>query len=112
MLIGLHVGDKLRRGERNKAASLSWTSSASLPVPWFFATYVDPSAFFGLEFVQPGSQLQTRSNQWGRRLLMWPSGAPSAAVQRQLGWSNIWSARLVSAAVHGHVACACQPTVS
>ena len=45
--------------------------------------------FFGLEFVAEDRQLQrvnTRLFQWGRRLLMWPSGAPTAAVQGQLGW--------------------------
>ena len=34
----------------------------------------------------------------GRRLLKWPCGAPSIAVQRQLGWLDLWPARLMSAA--------------
>ena len=54
-----------------------------------FHSYVCPSALCGVEFVPPGPQLerlQTRVYQWGRRLLKWPRGAPSIAVQGQLGW--------------------------
>ena len=66
-----------------------------------FSAYVRPSVCFGLEFVTKDRQLQrvnTRFFQWGRRLLMWPRGAPTAAVQGQLGWFDVRYSRLLSAA--------------
>ena len=46
--------------------------------------YVHPSVCFGLEFIPAGPQtarFQTRVLLWGRRLLGWPQGSPSLAVQ-------------------------------
>ena len=76
------------------AASLFWTGSADLPpsfVERIFQTYVHPSVCLGLELVPASPQtarFQTRVLQWGRRLLGWPRGSPSLAVQGQLGWCD------------------------
>ena len=55
-----------------------------------FIAYVRPSVFFGLEFVPEDRQLQrvnTRLFQGaGRHILMWPRGAPTAAVQGRAAW--------------------------
>ena len=86
------------------AACLSWTNAENLPVSFvdrIFQTYVRPSACFGLEFLTDGSQLkrfQTRLLQWGKRLLMWPQGAPGIVVQGQLAWHSANTIRLMQAA--------------
>ena len=87
----VHIEQLLARGERKMAACLFWTGSAGLPLSFverIFQTYVHPSVCFGLEFVPAGPQtarFQTRVLQSGRRLLGWPRGSPSLAVQGQLG---------------------------
>ena len=89
-----HVDHVLARGEARIAACIFWTASEDLPVHLterVFQTYVCPSVYFGFEFISQPSQLQRmnrRMFQWGRRLLMWPQGAPTAAVQGQLGWAR------------------------
>ena len=99
-----HVNHLLARGEARVAACLTWTASEDLPVclsERIFQTYVRPSASFGLEFVMDEPELQrlnAKLFQWGRRLLMWPRGAPTAAVQGQLGWLNIQCSRLLRVA--------------
>ena len=99
-----HVDHVLARGEARIAACISWTASEDLPVhltEHVFQTYVCPSVYFGLEFISQQSQLQRmkrRMFQWGRRLLMWPQGATTAAVQGQLGWADIASVRLLRVA--------------
>ena len=68
--------------------------------PRILNAYVRQSVWFGLEFVAEARQLQrvnTRFFQWGCRLLMWPRGAPTAAVQGQLGWFDVRCSRLLSA---------------
>ena len=86
------------------AACLSWTNAENLPVSFvdrIFQTYVRPSACFGLEFLTGGSQLkrfQVRLLQWGKRLLMWPQGAPGIVVQGQLAWHSANTSRFVQAA--------------
>ena len=81
-----HISELLCRGERKRAACVSWTSSTSLPLHFaqrIFQSYARPSACFGLEFVPQGP---SRLCKWGRRLLAWPSGSPRVAVRGQLGW--------------------------
>ena len=99
-----HVDYVLKRGECKMAACLSWTNAENLPVSFvdsIFQTYVRPSACFGLEFLTDGSQLkrfQTRLLQWGKRLLMWPQGAPGIVVQGQLAWHSASTIRPMQAA--------------
>ena len=98
-----HVDELLRRGECKMAACLSWTNSAILSLSFverIFQTYVRPAVCFGLEFVPASTQLrhfQTRFQQWGRRLLMWPRGSPGVAVQGQLGRQDVNTMRFSQA---------------
>ena len=46
----------------------------------------------------PIAPCQHRLLQWGRRLLLWPNGAPTMVVHGQLRWLDIKSCRLVIAA--------------
>ena len=90
-----HIDHVLARGERRMAACLSWTASHANHLPLhflegLFRAYVQPSVCFGLELVPDSSHLQranARMFQWGRRLLLRPRGAPTAATQGQLGWA-------------------------
>ena len=99
-----HVDNVLSRGEQNIAACLSWTASHTdhLPVHFMektFCSYVRPSACFGLELLPNSRHLQrlsARMFQWGRRLLMWPRGAPTAAAQGQLGLARLCIYSLVA----------------
>ena len=101
------VDHVLARGEARIAACISWTASEDLPVHLterVFQTYVCPSVYFGLELISQQSQLQRmnrRMFQWGRRLLMWPQGAPTAAVQGQLGWTDTASVQLLLLPAYG-----------
>ena len=98
-----HVDHLLGQGERKMAACLFWTGSANLPLSFverLFQTYVHASICFGLKFVTASPQLarfQTRLLQC-RRVLGWPRGSPSLAVQGQLAWHDACTTRLILAA--------------
>ena len=53
-----------------------------------FRSYVLPSLLYGSQFLDEPSVrlLDKKMRQFGRRLLMWPRGAPGAAVVGELGW--------------------------
>ena len=75
------------------AACLSWTAVENLPVlPTASSLRISIGSCF------QASNSRDCSVPMGRRLLKWPRGAPSIAVQRQLGWLDLWPARLMSAA--------------
>ena len=101
-----YIDHVLARGERRMAACLSWTASHTDHLPLhvlegLFRAYVQPSVCFGLELVPDFSHLQranARMFQSGRRLLLWPRGAPTAATRGQLGWRDLSSSRLLQAA--------------
>ena len=98
-----HADQLLARGESRFAACISWTSASSehLPISFterIFQSYVAPSACFGLEFINTATQLRridVRMVPWGKRLLTWPRGAPTAAVQGELGWLGVNCIRLL-----------------
>ena len=100
-----HVLHVLARGEQRMAACLLWATRASLPLAWvnqIFHTYVLPSALYGIEHISEPAALalfRKRFLQWGRRLLMWPAGAPGVAVIGELGWLDLdahWTLRSAS----------------
>jgi hypothetical protein len=99
-----HFDHILARGEQRMAACLSWATTAALPVAWLdtvFSSYVLSSALYGIEHAASSpalARMQTRLLQWGRRLLMWPAGAPGAAVAGQLGWMDAQALQLVRSA--------------
>ena len=56
------------------------------------------SACFGIEFIHTDTQLRrmdVRMYQWGKWLLLWPHGAPTVAVQGELGWLGVHCIRLL-----------------
>ena len=94
-----HATHLCARGEMHMSQCLSWALQERLPLQWacqLFESYVLPSAMYGSELMVGSSSmavLQKRLLRWGRRLLGWPAGTPTAAVLAELGWH---STRLLS----------------
>ena len=70
---------------------LGWAENRQLHTGYrssLFRTYVLPSMMYGAQFLDSAwvARLDKIMRQWGRRLLLWPTGAPSAAVLGELGW--------------------------
>ena len=90
-----HIKHLLDRGNRLFAQCVSWCRSERLPLhvaSSIFMTYVLPSMSWGSEFFchsEPALRALDRSlRRWGRHLLGWPSGSPSAGVS-----VDTWMAR-------------------
>ena len=93
-----HIDHLAQRGERRFAQCVAWALREGLDLVWashLFNTYVSSAAQYGLEFagMDPAAirHLDARLRRWGRRLLQWPAGSPSAAVLGELGWQDAWS---------------------
>ena len=86
-----HITHLISRGDRLFAQSTSWAHSEGLPASFthfLLTTYVLPSATFGAEFIgdctRSLAQLDFAQRRWGRHLLGWASGTPSASVLYEL----------------------------
>ena len=73
-----------------------------------FHSYVYPGALFGLEFVPPGPQLGRFRLECTNGVVACLNGRAAPQVQGQLGWLDLWSARLMSAA-GPWARCLCMP---
>ena len=86
-----HAARLLDAGNRRFHQFLGWAENRQLHTGFrsqVFQTYVLPAIVYGAHFLDSGqvARLDQKLRQWGRRLLHWPGGAPSAAVLGELGW--------------------------
>ena len=86
-----HAARLLDAGNRRFHQFLGWAENRQLHTGFrgqLFQTYVLPAIVYGAHFLDSGqvARLDQKLRQWGRRLLHWPGGAPSAAVLGELGW--------------------------
>ncbi|CAE7350365.1 pol [Symbiodinium sp. CCMP2456] len=84
----------LEKGVRKFHQSIAWAENRGLHTGFrrsLFQAYALPSLLHGSAFLDDGCvrRLDKQVRQWGRRLLGWPAGAPSAAVIGELGWAPI-----------------------
>lgn len=100
-----HVQHIIARGNQKFGACVAWAQRERVNLSWttkLFRGYVLDAATFGLEFVAADrvalGVFDRQLRQWGRRLLTWPSGAPSAAVYGDLGWIDAEAIALQRAA--------------
>ena len=90
-----HAQHLVQRGNRLFAQCVFWCRSERLPLAMassIFMVYVLPSVSWGTEFFSHSPpalrQLDHALRQWGRFLLGWPSGLPSAGMLAELGWPD------------------------
>ena len=87
-----HAQHLVQRGNRLFAQCVSLCRSERLPLAMassILMVYVLPSASWSTEFFSHSPPtLRQLDRRWGRFLLGWPSGSPSAGVLAELGWSD------------------------
>ena len=86
-----HAAQRIDKSTGEFHQCLGWPENRGLCTNFrtsLFGSYVLPSLLDGSEFSdEPSVRLLDRKmRQFGRRLLMWPRGAPGAAVVGELGW--------------------------
>ena len=87
-----HADHLCEKSRRKFYQCLAWAENHRLHLGFrrsLFHSYVLPAMLYGSQFLSTAAiaSMDKKLRQWGRRLLLWPSGAPGAAVLGELGWA-------------------------